>query len=64
MAELRNKSTLCYIVGARIPYTYMGLLEMRRGEEDGESETETAIRLLKEEEIEPSRVYVVTTPEA
>ncbi|MEM2910442.1 MAG: hypothetical protein QXO01_05200 [Nitrososphaerota archaeon] len=64
VAELTNKSTLCYVVSSRIPYAYMGLLGIRGEAEDYESETETSIKLLKEEGIEFDRIYVVTTPEA
>lgn len=64
VAELRNKTTLCFIVGCqKIPYYYMGLLGKRESPE-AEPETETAIKLLKEEAIEFSKIYVATTPEA
>lgn len=64
VAELRNKATLCYIVGSNIPYAYLGLLGMKREIEDTEPETETAVNLLKEEGINLEKICVVTTPEA
>lgn len=65
VAELRNKTTLCFIVGcSRIPFYYLGLLGRRVEGLVEESETETAIKLLKEEGIEFSKFYVTTTPEA
>ncbi|MFN3621274.1 MAG: hypothetical protein ACK4TI_00090 [Nitrososphaerales archaeon] len=64
-AELRNKTTLCFMFGcSKISYYYMGLLGIRTESPEVESEPETAIKLLKEEGIEFSRIYVATTPEA
>ena len=61
VAELQNKTTLCFIVGcSNIPYYYMELLGRREGPEM-ESETETAIKLLKGG-IEFSKIYVAITP--
>jgi len=58
--ELRYKSPLCHIFGSpRTPYAYLGLLGERMGRSD--SETETALKLLKKEGFTFKRIRIVTT---
>jgi len=64
LAELTYKSTLCYIADANIPYAYVGLLGMKNPNIETESETETAVKLLEQEGINPEKICVATTPEA
>jgi DNA-binding transcriptional ArsR family regulator len=60
--KLRFKTPLCYIFGAKTPFAYLGLLGRRA--ERKEPETKVALELLKKEGIEPTLVYVATSPEA
>jgi len=61
--RLRFNTPLCYAFGARnIPYAYVGLLGRR--DSSKKPEPEVALSLLKEQRIDPTISYVLTSPEA
>lgn len=57
--KLTYKTPLCYVFDSPSAYAYLGLLGERN--ERDESETETAINLLKEERISFGKIVVATT---
>lgn len=57
--KLTVMTPICYLFDAPCDYAYLGLLG-ERGERE-ESETDTAVRLLGKEGVEPVKVVVVTT---
>ena len=60
---LRYRTPLCFLYETKgVDYAYLGLLGRR--ENRAEAETSVALRLLREEKIEPVFRYVVTSPEA
>ncbi|MBS7638153.1 hypothetical protein KEJ49_04610 [Candidatus Bathyarchaeota archaeon] len=60
---LRYLTPLCYIFSDKpLPIAYMGLLGRREGRE--KPETETALELLRAENIKPETIHVLTTHEA
>ncbi len=59
MVRLVLKTPICYLFDAPCSYAYMGLLGERTGR--AEAETETAIKLLREEGINPEKIVVATT---
>lgn len=60
--KLRYKTPLCWIYDSHVDYAYLGLLGRRSGRR--EPETQTALRLLGEQDIKPRLVYVVTSMDA
>ncbi|MGQ9680335.1 MAG: hypothetical protein ACUVV4_06165 [Candidatus Bathyarchaeia archaeon] len=60
---LKFRTPLCYIYDSKgVDYAYLGLLGHR--DDRTEPETSVALRLLREDGIEPRFKYVVTSPEA
>ena len=61
--RLKYKTPLCYLFSEKfIPVAYLGLLGKRNNRD--KPETETALKLLKNEGITPEIVYVLTSTEA
>ncbi len=60
--KLMLKTPICYLFDAPCNYAYIGLLGERSGRV--EAETETAVKLLQEEGINPEKIVVATTYKA
>lgn len=61
--QLKYRTPLCYLYESKgVEVAYLGLLGRRNLRE--EPETNVALRLLRDQGIEPKLVYVVTSPEA